>query len=64
MAETYPPVTNVGERVYHIDIEVLKKRKASILTVIFGDGDEDCEALNPFGPVIKLEDVVEACGSG
>ncbi len=28
-----------------------------------GDGDEECEALAPFGPVMKLEDVVEACGS-
>ena len=28
------------------------------------DGDEQCEALAPFGPVMKLEDVVEACGSG
>jgi len=44
--------------------EALKKRKVSILTVIFGDGDEECEALAPFGPVMKLEDVVEACGSG
>ncbi len=30
---------------------------------IFGDGDEECEALAPFGPVMKLEGVVEACGS-
>ena len=44
--------------------EALKKRKVSILTVIFGDGDDECEALTPFGPVMKLEDVVEACGSG
>ncbi len=44
-------------------MEALKKRKVSILTVIFGDGDEECEALKPFGPVMKLEDVVEACGS-
>ena len=44
--------------------EALEKRKVSILTVIFGDGDEECEALAPFGPVMKLEDVVEACGSG
>jgi hypothetical protein len=44
----------------------------SILTVILGhrrtqssrDGDEECEALAPFGAVMKLEDVVEACGSG
>ena len=42
----------------------LRKRKVSIRTVIFGDGDEDCEALGAFGPVMKLEDVVEACGSG
>jgi hypothetical protein len=45
-------------------MEALKKRKVSILTIIFGDGDEECEALAPFGPVMKLEDVVEACGSG
>ena len=45
-------------------VKALKKRKVSILTVIFGDGDEECEALKPFGPVMKLEDVVEACGSG
>jgi hypothetical protein len=45
-------------------MEALKKRKVSILTIIFGDGDEECEALAPFGPVLKLEDVVEACGSG
>jgi hypothetical protein len=45
-------------------MEALKKRKVSILTVIFGDGDEECEALAAFGPVMKLEDVVEACGSG
>ncbi len=45
-------------------MEALKKRKVSILTVIFGDGDEECEALAPFGPVMKLENVVEACGSG
>jgi len=44
-------------------MEALRKRKVSILTVIFGDGDEECEALAPFGPVMKLEDVVEACGS-
>ncbi len=44
-------------------MEALKKRKVSILTIIFGDGDEDCEALAPFGPVMKLEDVVEACGN-
>ncbi len=58
--------------------EALKKRKVSILTVIsrpsqpkrllrrsrLGDGDEECEALAPFGPVMKLEDVIEACGSG
>ena len=42
--------------------EAFKKRKASILTVIFGDMDVECEALKPFGPVMKLEDVVEACG--
>ena len=45
-------------------MEALKKRKVSILTVIFGDGDDDCEALKPFGPVMKLEDMVEACGNG
>ncbi len=45
-------------------VEALKKRKVSILTVIFGDGDDECEALKPFGPVMKLEDVVEACGNG
>ncbi len=45
-------------------MEALKKRKVSILTVIFGDGDEECEALAPFGPVMKLDDVVEACGGG
>jgi hypothetical protein len=45
-------------------MEALRKRKVSILTVIFGDGDEECEALKPFGPIMKLEDVVEACGSG
>ncbi len=53
-------------------MEALKKRKVSIRTVIFGlrraqssrDGDEECEALAPFGPVMKLEDVVEACGTG
>ncbi len=44
-------------------MEALKKRKVSILTIIFGDGDEECEALAPFGPVMKLEDMVEACGS-
>jgi hypothetical protein len=44
-------------------MEALRKRKVSILTIIFGDGDEECEALKPFGPVMKLEDVVEACGS-
>ena len=44
--------------------EALKRRKVSILTVIFGDGDEECDALLPFGPVMKLEDVVEACGGG
>ncbi len=44
-------------------MEALKKRKVSILTIIFGDGDEECEALKPFGPVMKLEDVVEACGN-
>ena len=44
-------------------MEALKKRKVSILTVIFGDWDEECEALKPFGPVMKLEDVVEACVS-
>jgi hypothetical protein len=42
--------------------EALRKRKVSILTVISGDGDDDCEALGAFGPVMKLEDVVEACG--
>jgi hypothetical protein len=44
-------------------VEALRKRKVSILTVVFGDGDEECEALKPFGPVMKLEDVVEACGA-
>ena len=44
--------------------EALKKRQVSILTVIFGDGDEECEALGAFGPVMRLEDVVEACGGG
>jgi hypothetical protein len=43
--------------------KALAERKVSILTVIFGDGDDDCEALRPFGPVMALEDVVEACGS-
>ena len=42
--------------------KALKERKVSILTVILGDGDDHCEALKPFGPVMKLEDVVEACG--
>jgi hypothetical protein len=45
-------------------VEALKSRKVEILTVVFGDGDEECEALKPFGPVMKLEDVVEACGGG
>ena len=52
--------------------QVLRKRKVSILTVIFGlwrpqssrDGDEECEALGAFGPVMTLADVVEACGGG
>ncbi len=58
--------------------EALKKRKVSILTVIsrpsqpkrllrrsrLGDGDEECVSLAPFGPVMKLEDVVEAFGFG
>ena len=52
--------------------EALKKRKVSILTVIFGlrraqssrDGDEEYEALTPSGPLMKLEDVVEACRGG
>jgi hypothetical protein len=43
--------------------KALGERKVSILTIIFGDGDDDCEPLAPFGPVMKLEDVVEACGS-
>ncbi len=42
----------------------LKETKVSILTILLGDGDEECEALAPFGPVMKLEDVLEACGSG
>ena len=45
-------------------MKALRKRKVSILTVIFGDGDEECEALKSFGPVMKLEDVVEAGGGG
>lgn len=36
----------------------------SILTVIFGDGDEECDARAPSGPVVKLEDVIEAYESG
>ena len=41
----------------------LKKAKARILTIVFG-GKDECIDLEPFGPVMPLEEAVEACGVG
>jgi hypothetical protein len=37
--------------------EELKKGGTQILTILFGDA-EDCEALEPFGEVVKLKDMM------
>jgi hypothetical protein len=41
----------------------LKRARVRVLTVLFGS-KEDCEEFAPFGPVMQLDDVTEACGAG
>jgi len=41
----------------------LKRARVRVLTVLFG-GKSDCEEFAPFGPVMQLDDVTEACGAG
>jgi hypothetical protein len=43
--------------------EKLKRAGVKVLTILFG-GKTDCEEFAPFGPVMQLEDVTEACGAG
>jgi len=40
----------------------LRKAGVRILTVLFG-GKTDCDDFEPFGPVMPLEEAVEACGA-
>ena len=43
--------------------EKLKRAGVRVLTVLFG-GKVDCDEFAPFGPVMQLDDVTEACGAG